>query len=214
MKNICKFVKENPTLVTAFLTALGTIALSIITGLYLFETKKMRVETKKMREIAYKTLKVDLSPKIFIDRIETERNLNESNKILEIMPVYVLENVGKSEATDVKLATKVMQGEKITDFSKFESGPDIYPTQEIEYRRSLILIKINDEYLDLMKKILNREITDFKETYWLPRIADKESHPVKIYITIKYLDHEKKECGFTNVFRYHMGRNYWSRIKE
>ena len=207
MKNIYKFLKENPILITAFLTALGTIALSIITGLYLFETKKMR-------EIAYKTLKVDLSPKIFIDRIETERNLNESNKILEIMPVYVLKNIGKSEATNVKVATKVMQGGKITDFSKFESGPDIYPTQEIEYRRSLIFINIKDKYLDLIKNILDQEITDFKETYWLPSFADKESHPVKIYIIIKYLDHEKKECGFTNVFRYHVGRNYWSRIKE
>lgn len=210
MNEVNKFLP----LVVSIITAFATLMLFIATFILAMITFSYLTETKKMREIAYKTLKIDLSPKIFIDRIETERNLNESNKILEIMPVYVLKNVGKSEATDVKLATKVVQGGKITDFSKFESGPDIYPTQEIEYRRSLILININDEYLDLMKKILNQEIIDFKETYWLPRITDKESYPVKIYITIKYLDHEKKECGFTNVFRYHIGRNYWSRIKE
>lgn len=59
-----------------------------------------------MRKIAFKSLQVDASPKVFLSKIDTKQNVNSSEKLLELTPLCWITNVGKTEAKKPEVSYK------------------------------------------------------------------------------------------------------------
>ena len=85
----------------ALILTIATVALAILTFLYLRETKSMRCETKSMRELAEKTFRVDTSPKVFLKEISPEMKFIDSRKSFEVSLIFKIVNTGETEALEV-----------------------------------------------------------------------------------------------------------------
>ena len=125
-------------IILPIITAIGSIALVIVTYLYLRETRRMR-------DISAQALTIDSSPMVFIDAIETHLLLDEPKKGLQIQARIVLKNTGKTEARTIMLKYKIILGERIQVPWKLQETPYIFPTQEITFNTDHVFIDLNDK---------------------------------------------------------------------
>jgi len=129
----------------AIITAISTLALAIVTFLFL-------QQTKKMTDISSLALKIDSSPKVFISAIFTYQPLDEPKKRLMIYEKFVIKNTGKTEARNIKIKYKIIMGEQIQVPKELNEAPYIFPTQEIAFDSIPVFIELNDKEIQLSKE--------------------------------------------------------------
>jgi hypothetical protein len=129
----------------SIITAIGSIALVIVTCLYLNETRRMR-------DIAALALKVDSSPKVFISAMFPYQPLDESNKRLIMYTKFVIKNTGNTEARNINIKYKIIKDEQVQVFKELKETPYIFPTQEIAFDSIPIFIELNDKEIQTSKE--------------------------------------------------------------
>lgn len=198
---ISKLLSENPSLVTAAISTIVTVVLVFITWLYLRETKKMR-------EIAYESLQVDASPKVFVSSLEIAHGLNPSTRKLILTPICKIRNVGKTEAKRIEISYKVLFNEETQIEWQIERAPYIFPTQTFKFNAvAFEIILENDEKVAQAKDILERVGKVLLPQNFSPQVS--------LNLTIKYFDYNDEEQKISYLAVYSWNHAGWGlRIAE
>jgi len=183
-----KTISDYSTVILCFIT----IVLAVITFFYL-------LETKKMRKLAYKTFRVDLSPMVFVDDIKTMAKSNVEKKTLDLETRFYIKNYGKTAAENVRISIEFTSGDsKIV--KELESTPYIFPTKTVSFWSNVSLNLTAEGISKIEAAIAAKKIIKMSP----------DSIPLThMKIDIKYLDHEKNEKSVQGLFRYNGDKDTW-----
>lgn len=194
MKRLFKFLSENSSSVLA----IATLALVVITGLYLSETRLMR-------KIAYKSFLAEVSPKVFLETPTSVIRLNSPKKEIEVTAVFNIKNVGKTEAKNF-VATYTISSGKEQNEGKIGPVPYLFPTQSVPYETKMLRVRLNEEQLAVAK-----EAMDMKKTLIVPKGF---APPIFLDFNLRYLDQEGKEQNLPYRYKYIFHTNAWVSVTE
>ncbi len=194
MKTLLKFLSEN----SEFVLTIVTLALVIITFIYLRETRLMR-------KIADKTFKTETAPKVFLENIKSFPQLNEKKREIEVTAVFKIKNVGKTEAKNFVGDYSLSSGK-----GKIEGkiGPVTYlfPTQGYQYETKMLGVSLNKQNFAIAKEALEKK---------KPLIVPEDfGTPIYLDLNLKYIDHEGKEQNLPYKLKYIFHANAWIFIVE
>jgi hypothetical protein len=178
-----------------FVVAVATIALVIITSLYLRETKKQRLLTQK-------AVALDIAPKVFIRNIHSTRKLAPEDKAVKIQTTFKLDNCGKTEAKNVTLRYTLSRLDKVFSGTK---GPIeyVFPGQRPSYTTALFGVPLRDEQWESVAQAL---AAGERPVVSLP----KAMPVVQLDVKLEYEDLEGNRIVTPYSFEYHWERNFWS----
>ena len=179
----------------AIITALATIVLTRVTYLYLKETQKMRT-------IAYETLSVDASPKVFIKTINTFQEFDEQVERINIRETIEMANVGKTEAKNIKVSYKILLGGIIQVPWELTQAPHIFPSQRVFFDIIPVGVSLTDQETAQVKK----NVQEKKLSLFMPFTKPK----IEIQINIDFLGYkDMPQCvSYSCVYRW--DANNWA----
>ena len=173
---------------------IANCVLIVITGFYLYETRKIR-------QIATKSFLIESAPKVYVEEIISKPNLNESKKEIEIAPIFQIVNVGKTEAKNFRIDYTLSSGRiKLED--KTGPIPSLYPGQRLSFTTKLMGVGLNDE------QVATAKAASLAGTpYELPIT---KSSPIILDITLSYIDQDMKEQKSSLKLEYNIKANIWA----
>jgi len=175
---IGKLLRENPSLVTAVVSTITMVVLAFITWRYL-------KETKRMRQIAYESLQVDASPKVFLSTMKTAYDTNPSERQLIIEPTCVVKNVGKTEAKRIVISYKVLFDDEIKFEKTIKPAPHLFPTQELSLKAGKLRIRLDEQLIAQASETIAQKKKVLFPSNFRPKVS--------MNLSIKYLDHNEEE---------------------
>ncbi|MGA2534215.1 MAG: hypothetical protein ABSG19_14405 [Candidatus Aminicenantales bacterium] len=129
---------------------IATLGLAIITYFYLRETKKMR-------DVASDSLRIDAAPKIFIQSINTHRDFDKQAKKLFVNATIRINNVGKTEAKNIKIFYEIKIGGSLQIPRQVDTAPHIFPSQSVTFKTLPVFFELNDKDLQIAGEHLEKK---------------------------------------------------------
>lgn len=174
--------------------AIVTVILAYITFLY------MR-ETKRMRKIAERALDIEAAPLVFMQKVDSNKILDENNKKLTLYEVLHITNVGKSPAYDLKVEYRLVSDP--VEFSwQYEASPHLYPSEEVLFYVIPFSFDLSDKEV---KEIGNR----MGKPYALALFPMEPKPSFEIELKIKYLGLNRKPEQVSYLCAYKWDSNMW-----
>jgi hypothetical protein len=191
---IGKLLSENPSLVTAVITTITTVVLVIITWRYLKETKRMRL-------IAYRSLQVDASPKVFLSTIRSAYDTNPAERQLIIEPTCYIRNVGKTEAKRIVASYKILFDDETQSEKTIKPAPHIFPTQTVSFTPGKLRIVLDEQLIAQASETIAQKKKVLFPSNFRPKVL--------MNLTIKYLDHNEEEQKISYLAEYLWDEGSW-----
>jgi len=192
--NILKWFTNN----SSFILVLVTLALAIITFYYLLETKRIRI-------VAEKSLKVEMLPQVFLENIESYPRLDEQKKEISVTAVFIIKNVGKTEAKNFVGKYKLSSGSANIE-GKIGPVSYLFPTQGVRYETKVLSVTLNEKNFAVAKDALESK---------KPLIIPKDfGQPIYLNLSLNYLDVNGETIELPYRLKYLFHSNAWIHILE
>jgi hypothetical protein len=174
---------------------LTTVALAFITFFYLLETKKQRA-------LLEQTVAVDTQPKVFIKTLDTRATPDFKNNRIIIHTNLLLSNCGRTEARNIRMFSRIAQGNKPAKETTFGPIPYLFPDQTVSVSVENLRFTLPEDEMAIVKKAveLNKPIV----------VAGKLQSPVRLDIDLSFENAGGQKVMFAYSHQYVFPLNRWA----
>lgn len=180
--------------ISAYISTIAMCILVYVTFLYL-------KETKNIRKVYEKSFYYEISPKAFLEDVNSTVQLNDKKRSLEFFTTLRFKNTGKTEAFKFEHEYSFISG-NISMKGKFGPMPYLHPGRGIKTETKLFDLSLKDDNLfNFIKKA--------KDENKPINIANLNFPPISLNVTVRYLDQNKKLIKYQYTFEYQLEKNIW-----
>ena len=178
----------------AFILAVATLLLVLVTYHYLRETKKIR-------KIAEKSFELDSGPKVFLAEITPVPRLDNTKKSIYVTLVLKVKNVGRTEAKEINMdyifSYEKDNNKKITVEGSIDSIQYIFPTQEVAKETKMLSLVLDDKNFSIVKAAKEQNKPVIPRKGLVP--------PIYFKLTLSYLNqnNERISCPYKYKYIFH-----------
>lgn len=189
---------------SASIVAIATVALAIITLLYLRETKKLRLQTQK-------AISVDISPMVFIDNVKTVFIMNNKKSCIDVRTSFAIKNSGKTEARNIQFSYVLTYKNGKEVRASAIPAQYLFPGQQCVCNTELITLFVKpEEFIRLKEKLQSKSTIIIKEITFLKEVRE-ELEGLELSIELKYEDGDGEKVKWPHFFQYSIPKNSWVR---
>ena len=170
-----------------------TFALAVITFFYLRETRQIR-------KTAERSFITETSPKVFLENITSVPRLNQPKKEIEVTAVFLIKNVGRTEAKNF-VAEYTLSSGNMKIGGKIGPVPYIFPSQGVRYETKMLGLGLNDQQLAMAQEAMATQKSFIIPVSTVP--------PILLDLTISYLDQQGEEQRLPYKCQYTLHNNAW-----